>query len=102
MTAATGKSPSSELSVEDRPGGLLAVRFSAMASPCELLLAASDRATAEKLGALVAEEAWRIEARYSRYRPDSVVADIHRHRGTVVTLDAETAGLLDFAQQCYE
>ena len=102
MTAAKGKSPSGELSVEDRPGGLLAVRFSAMASPCELLLAACDRASAEKLGAVVAAEAWRIEARFSRYRADSVVADIHCHRGKPIVVDTETAGLLDFARQCYE
>jgi thiamine biosynthesis lipoprotein len=73
-----------------------------MASPCELLLTECDRATAGELGALVAQEAQRIEARYSRYREDSVVAQIHRQRGTPMTVDAETAGLLDFARQCYE
>jgi len=90
------------LSVEARPGGLLAVCFRAMASPCELLVATADRRLALRLGELAAGEAWRIERKYSRYRDDSVVADIHRNRGTGVDVDAETASLLDFAAQCFE
>jgi thiamine biosynthesis lipoprotein len=101
-----------------------------MASPCELLLAAphqkadkapgdapdqkageapgdapdeaSARATALKFGALVAREAWRVEKKFSRYRHDSVTAWIHDHRGTEITLDEETAALIDFARQCHE
>jgi thiamine biosynthesis lipoprotein len=73
-----------------------------MACPCELLLAECDRSAAREFGTLAAREALRIEARYSRYRDDSVVAEIHRQRGKPMTVDAETAGLLDFAQQCHE
>ena len=62
------------LTVEDRPGGLLAVTFSAMASPCELLLLGADQAEAWELGVMVAREAWRVEQKYSRYRDDSVIA----------------------------
>ena len=102
VTARPAKFPSKALSIAERPGNLLAATFMAMASPCELLLAECDAARARELGALVAETAWRIEARFSRYLDDSVVAEIHRHRGTMQEVDAETAGLLDFAQQCYE
>lgn len=91
-----------ELSIVERPGDLLAVGFSAMASPCELLLADCNRRTARELGEVAAQEAVRIEARFSRYREDSVIAQIHRQRGTPIIVDAETAGLLDFAQQCFE
>jgi FAD:protein FMN transferase len=88
--------------VEERADGLLAVGFRAMASPCELLLSAADRAEAMTLARPVAQEAWRVEQKFSRYRDDSIVAWIHRNRGTEITVDGETAGLIDFASQCYE
>jgi thiamine biosynthesis lipoprotein len=88
--------------IEERAGGLLAAQFRAMASPCELLLPATDRAEAMMLGRTVAEEAWRVEQKFSRYRDDSIVSWIHRNRGTEITVDEETAGLIDFASQCYE
>jgi thiamine biosynthesis lipoprotein len=61
-----------------------------------------DRALALQLAGLVAQEAWRIEQKYSRYRDDSVVAWIHGRRGSPCVVDAETAALLDFAWQCFE
>jgi FAD:protein FMN transferase len=88
--------------VEARPGDVLAVRFAAMASPCELLLHTTDRQTATRLGEITAAEAWRIERKYSRYRDDSVVSWIHAQPGTTILLDEETGSLLDFAQQCFE
>ena len=45
----------------DRGSDLVAVCFSAMASPCELLLRASHLAAARELGECAAQEAWRIE-----------------------------------------
>lgn len=90
------------LLLEERAGGVLAVRFRAMASPCELLLCATERAEAMTLGQAVAEEAWRVERKFSRYRDDSIVSSIHRNRGSEITVDEETAGLLDFARQCHE
>lgn len=91
-----------ELRIEDRDGDMLAIRFEAMASPCELLLPTMDHMAAWELGMLVAREAWRVEQKYSRYRDDSVVAWIHRHRGAEVEVDEETASLLNFASQCFE
>jgi FAD:protein FMN transferase len=90
------------LVIEKRAGGLIAVRFRAMASPCELLLPAADRDQAMTLGRVVAEEAWRVERKFSRYRDDSIIAWIHRNRGIKITVDGETAGLIDFASECYE
>ena len=93
---------SNALTIEERPGRLLAVTFTAMASPCEVLVHGVDRTRAMGLGAMAAQEAWRVEHKYSRYRDDSVVAWIHGHRGLKCALDAETASLMDFARQCFE
>jgi thiamine biosynthesis lipoprotein len=91
----------SPLVMEER-GGVFAVRFSAMASPCELLLYTTDRPSALELGAVAAGEAWRIEGKYSRYRQDSVISRINGQVGSVLRMDEETTSLLDFAAQCYE
>ena len=89
------------LSAVDLPGDMLAVRFEAMASPCELVLPHTDHARALEFGGLVAEEAWRVERKFSRYRDDSVIGWIHQNRGTRLEVDSETASLLDFAARCY-
>jgi FAD:protein FMN transferase len=72
-----------------------------MASPCEVLLETDDAVLAARIGALVAAEAHRIEAKYSRYRPDSVVSRLNASRGVPVELDAESAGLIEFAARCH-
>jgi FAD:protein FMN transferase len=77
-------------------------RFSAMASPCELLVDTDDRAQAAALARLVEREALRIEHKFSRYRADGVVHAIHGAGGAPVTLDDESAGLLDYAALCHE
>jgi thiamine biosynthesis lipoprotein len=73
-----------------------------MASPCEVLLTSTDVAAASELGTLVAQEAWRVEKKFSRYRDDSVTAWIHRNRNTRIEVDEETASLIDFARRCFE
>ena len=94
--------PDEGLIVEDRGENLLAVSFTAMASACEVLLPSMSSHAALAIGKVAAQEAWRVEKKYSRYRDDSVTAWIHRNRGTVLDMDAETASLLDFAKQCFE
>jgi thiamine biosynthesis lipoprotein len=89
------------IGVEPRGSDLVAVCFNAMASPCEVLLRASHLGMARELGQCAAEEAWRIEEKFSRYRADSVISHLHAHRGIPVSVDQETASLLDFAQRCY-
>jgi thiamine biosynthesis lipoprotein len=88
--------------VEPRPGGIHAVLFSAMASPCEVLLEVDDAKAARLIGAVAAAEAWRIEAKFSRYRPDSELSAINRSAGKAVPADAETLALIDFAERCFE
>lgn len=80
----------------------LVARFSAMASPCEVLLETHDRDEARRLGNLVAIEAWRIEDKFSRYIDGNPVDRINSAAGTAVEVDVETARLLDFAATLHE
>ncbi|MBZ9612757.1 FAD:protein FMN transferase [Rheinheimera maricola] len=76
-------------------------RFRAMASPCEILLEAQDIALCQQLTELAAAEAERIEQKYSRYRPDSVLSLLNWNAGHWQAIDAETAALLQFANSCF-
>lgn len=75
-------------------------RFNAMASPCEVL-SRSGRAVAEARIRAVAEEALRIEAKYSRYLAGNIVDTINTADGAPVEVDGETADLLDFATELH-
>jgi thiamine biosynthesis lipoprotein len=94
--------PDEGLTVEVRGPDLLAVKFTAMASPCEVLVPSMSYPAALAIGAIAAQEAWRIEKKFSRYRDDSVTAWIHRNRGIPIQVDEETAALMDFASQCFD
>ena len=72
--------------------------FDAMASRCEVRLAAPDLEAASRLAKLAIDEVRRIERKYSRYRTDSVVGRINAGAGGAWTaLDAETEALFDYA-----
>jgi thiamine biosynthesis lipoprotein len=81
--------------------------FDAMGGPCTIGLASSpgqftDSYLAHAAQHAIAEVA-RIEAKFSRYRPDSVVGAINAAAGgNVVPVDAETASLLEFANQLFD
>jgi thiamine biosynthesis lipoprotein len=76
--------------------------FRAMASAAEVQVYASDAAEAGRAFAAIQREVERIEAKYSRYRADSVVTAINRAAGgEPVMVDAETASLLDYADTCW-
>jgi thiamine biosynthesis lipoprotein len=75
--------------------------FHAMATPCEMRLETDNADLARRAGAAVEVEARRIEAKYSRYRVDSVVGRINGAGGAEIAVDAETGHLLNFAAQCY-
>jgi FAD:protein FMN transferase len=94
--------PDEGIFVEARGENLLAVTFTAMAGPCEVLLPLMSEHAAVCIGTVAAQEAWRVEKKYSRYRHDSVTAWIHENRGTTIEVDEETASLIDFASQCFE
>lgn len=81
--------------------GLWVGRFAAMASPCEVLVDSDDALLANRIWQIVRDEAVRIEQKFSRYRNDNIIAKINRSQGEPVEVDAETARLLDYANQCF-
>jgi thiamine biosynthesis lipoprotein len=77
-------------------------RFTAMASPCEVLVDTTERADAERLGRVAQDEALRVERKFSRYRTDNMIHEINHSAGRPFEVDAETAGILDYAATLYE
>jgi thiamine biosynthesis lipoprotein len=76
--------------------------FRAMASEHELQLWAGDQARADRAARVAIADVLRIEAKFTRYRDDSVTATINRAAGSAaVPIDAETAALLRYADHCY-
>ncbi len=77
--------------------------FQAMGSPCEIQLFAPDEVRARRAADAAIADVARLEARYSRYRHDSLLSNINRiaARGGSLEVDAETASLLNYAATCY-
>ncbi|MCC6207529.1 MAG: FAD:protein FMN transferase [Gammaproteobacteria bacterium] len=84
-----------------REDGYWRGRFAAMASDCELLVEVDNHEAAHALLREVADEARRIEAKFSRYRDDNLLFRINSAEGAAVEVDAETADLLDYAALCH-
>lgn len=76
-------------------------RFEAMACPCEVLIESCSERIARSILETVAACAWRIEARFSRYRRDNIVHEINTSNGAPVVVDDETANLLDYAAKLH-
>lgn len=77
--------------------------FGAMASRCEVRLFAPDEATARAWSDAGIAEVRRVEAKYSRYRDDSVTTAINRSAGqAAIPVDDETAALLTFGGQLHQ
>jgi thiamine biosynthesis lipoprotein len=76
--------------------------FSAMASVNELQIWADAETDARRSADSAIVDVRRIEAKYSRYLEDSVVARINRAAGNAaIPIDAETAALLRYADECF-
>ena len=77
--------------------------FQALGGPCSLQLYAETAAEAEQAAAAAAAEIDRIEKRYSRYLPHSLLSKINAaaRSGATIELDSETTGLLDYAFACH-
>ena len=76
--------------------------FQAMGSGCEIVLAAADATQAAEQAQLAIDEVLRIERKYSRYRDDSVLAQINAQAGlSPVACDDETWSLLQYADQLH-
>ena len=78
-------------------------KFEAMGSPCEIQLFAEHREEAERIAGVAIADVARLEALYSRYREDSLLSTINRvaAAGGSITVDEETAGLLNYADTCH-
>ena len=73
-----------------------------MAAENELQVHADDADLAWRAIDAAIAEVQRIEAKYSRYRPDSVVSRINAAAGgRAIAIDAETQGLLAYADTCF-
>ena len=76
--------------------------FRAMAADHEILLAADSAATARRAADAAIADVARVEAKYSRYRDDSVTARINAAAGRApVAIDPETHALLAYADRCH-
>jgi thiamine biosynthesis lipoprotein len=76
--------------------------FDAMGSPNELQIWHDDERRARMLADTAIADVRRIEAKYSRYRGDSVTARINGAAGgAAVAIDAETYALLGYADRCH-
>lgn len=77
-------------------------RFTAMASPCELLIETQDPLLANHLTSLAYNESKRIEQKFSRYLPCNPLSKINNSQGKPVDIDHEIFRLMEFANSCYE
>jgi len=76
--------------------------FRAMAADNELQLVAAAPGAAQAAAEAAIAEVARVEAKYSRYRDDSVTTRVNRAAGTrAVRIDEETAALLRYADHCH-
>jgi len=76
--------------------------FRAMAADNEVQIHARDEAEARVAAQRAIAEVHRIEAKYSRYRPESLLSRINAAAGgEPVAVDAETQALLDYAAACW-
>ncbi len=74
-----------------------------MASGCEVVFASGSKKEAQEIARCAIEEIVRIEHKYSRYRPESIVSRINTAAGAdVIECDDETLSLLQYADTLYE
>ena len=82
--------------------GLVVYTFRAMGGPASLQLAGPRDTRTDALAQRAIDEVLRIEARYSRYRPDSLIGRVNAAAGgATVPCDAETLALLRFADHLW-
>lgn len=82
----------------------LAHEFKAMGTPCSFQLHAHGSEQLHRLAQQLIADVQRLEAKYSRYRPDSVLSQINQvaMSGGSVTVDEETGALLHYADTCFQ
>jgi FAD:protein FMN transferase len=82
---------------------LFKYEFTAMASKNKIAIYASNKDKADAVVNKVISEVHRIENKYSRYNPDSLLSIVNKNAGDrEVKIDSEFRGLLYFANVCYQ
>jgi thiamine biosynthesis lipoprotein len=78
--------------------------FNAMGTPCDIQLFAKTATRAKQVAELAIADVRRLEMRYSRYRGNSFLSKINRVAATggSISVDPETAGLLNYAATCHQ
>ncbi len=78
--------------------------FAAMGCPCALHLEAEHEPAAQQAFTIAETELRRLDRKYSHYRDDSLIAEIADLAGSgrSLTVDDETAALLDFAASLHQ
>ena len=90
-------SPDTRSSIEDPAHrGLWRATFTALGGCCELACETEDARLAQRLGEFARSEARRIDRKYSRSQPGSVVNAIQGRHGKRYRVDDETARLIDY------
>jgi thiamine biosynthesis lipoprotein len=78
--------------------------FTAMGTQCNVYLYTATSSQAEEIAQSAEAEVLRIERKYSRYDPDSVLSGINRiaASGGTAIIDEETSTLINHAHACHE
>lgn len=77
-------------------------RFRALGGENELRFYASHELQARIVANAIIDEVNRIEKKFSRYLPDSILSQINAAAGnSSISVDEETAALLDYADACF-
>lgn len=82
----------------------LSTKFTAMGGPCQIYLLGKNERQLQQASNHARQEVYRLEKKYSRYRVDSVISAINQQAGSekTIPLDEETAGLINYAAQCFK
>jgi thiamine biosynthesis lipoprotein len=82
---------------------IYSIYFKAMGGPAQIQIVAVQEAIARAQAQLAIDEIQRIESKYSRYNPHSVVSRINaRADGSIHALDQETSALLTYAKSLHK
>jgi len=75
-------------------------RFNAMGGPCEICLYLNTNQN--HFFSVLEKEVRRLEKKYSRYLSNNIIQKINNSYHKKIKLDAETIGLLNYADHCYQ
>ncbi|MEP1742716.1 MAG: FAD:protein FMN transferase [Kangiellaceae bacterium] len=78
------------------------IAFTAMASPCEILLRNLEPTFCHTIANTALNETSRIEKKYSRFIHGNLVDTMNKSQGKKITIDDETFKLLEYARNLFE